>query len=373
MNREEYLNVMFNLNQAVLADSTALLALTVAWLDPLMILEESGELEETDLTEFYESGDEMGAALRVARDCFPGIYAKAISQVRDGMELNLVSDLISAEITEQTGIPIDDYDDPVAFAYGIPMPFYGVDWDDDDFIEDHPELTDLALLLGATREQSYGREEINFSKRSYQVSQIIRSSLEEHDKDAVLRSLMVAIAHITGSSGNSSVLCGIETEMSRHQSFITEDGDQLEKVYTIGRIIAESLEQQEAEQYQQLSWTIKWMFSCSNNSCVDWDEETMYSVEPLAWIPEDVAFAIEIIAEAQIIMADAEVGLTWVKGEVGVLLALWYNARQIDQMLANKGESPVEVCLTWPDLSQDPLQQVKTLLNEWGCPVVQSD
>jgi len=204
MNREEYLNVMFNLNQAVLADSTALLALTVAWLDPLMILEESGELEETDLTEFYESGDEMGAALRVARDCFPGIYAKAISQVRDGMELNLVSDLISAEITEQTGIPIDDYDDPVAFAYGIPMPFYGVDWDDDDFIEDHPELTDLALLLGATREQSYGREEINFSKRSYQVSQIIRSSLEEHDKDAVLRSLMVAIAHITGSSGNST-------------------------------------------------------------------------------------------------------------------------------------------------------------------------
>ena len=185
-------------------------------------------------------------------------------------------------------------------------------------------------------------------------------------------SLLWTIAYCFSSSGNSSVLCGIKTPLSRSEPPTPETILQSGKIYTVGGIIADSLAQQEEEAYQQLSWTVKWLFSCSNNSCVDWDAETMYSVEPLAWTPEDVAFAVEIIAEAETIMADAAAGLAWVKEEGGVLLALRYNAQQIHQMLANNPEEPVDVSLIWPDLSQDPVTQIKTLLEEWGCLAVQS-
>ena len=40
MNMEDYLNVMGNLNLAMMNDPTALLALTVAWLDPLSVIED---------------------------------------------------------------------------------------------------------------------------------------------------------------------------------------------------------------------------------------------------------------------------------------------------------------------------------------------
>jgi hypothetical protein len=210
MNVEEYLNIVGNLNLAVMDDPTALLALTVAWLDPLSVIEDLDELGETYLEDFYHSGDEMGAALRVSRDCFPGIYAEAISQIRDGVGYQQASDFISSEITNQTGIPIDEYEEPVAYAYGIPMPFYGAEWGESDFIESNPLLTQLALHLGATREQAYLSEIIEFSKQSYQVAHIVYASLWEHYDSPIHRSLMWAIGHATSQTGNSSVLCGIE-------------------------------------------------------------------------------------------------------------------------------------------------------------------
>jgi len=205
MNVEEYLNVVGNLNLAVMDDPTALLALTVAWLDPLSVIEDLDELGETDLADFYYSGDEMGAALRVSRDCFPGIYAEVISQIRDGVGYQQASEFISSEITDQTGIPIDEYEEPAAYVYGIPMPFYGAEWMEEDFIEDNPELTELAVLLGATREQSYSHEVIEFSSKAYQVAHIVSSSLWEHYDSPVHRSLMWTIGYCTSSSGNSSV------------------------------------------------------------------------------------------------------------------------------------------------------------------------
>ncbi len=205
MNVEEYLNVVGNLNLAVMDDPTALLALTVAWLDPLSVIEDLDDLAETDIADFYHSGDDMGAALRVSRDCFPGIYAEAISQVRDGVGYQQASSFISSEITDLTGIPIEDYDEPAAYAYGIPMPFYGAEWDESDFIESNPLLTQLALMLGATREQSYSYEFIEFSSETYKIAHIVYASLWEHYDNPIHRSLMWAIGHATSQTGNSSV------------------------------------------------------------------------------------------------------------------------------------------------------------------------
>lgn len=205
MNIEEYLNIVGNLSLAVMDDPTALLALTVAWLDPLSVIEDLEDLVETDLTDFYHSGDDMGAALRVSRDCFPGIYAEAISQIRDGVEYQQTSEFISSEITNLTGIPIDEYEEPAAYAYGIPMPYYGAEWDESDFIESNPLLTKLALLLGASREQVYLSEVIDFSKQSYEIAQIVYASLWEHYDNPVHRSILWAIGHATSQTGNSSV------------------------------------------------------------------------------------------------------------------------------------------------------------------------
>lgn len=205
MNVEEYLNIVGNLNLAVMDDPTALLALTVAWLDPLSVIEDLDDLADTNLADFYYSQDDMGAALRVSRDCFPGIYAEAISRIRDGISYQSVSEFISSEITDLTGIPIDQYEEPVAYAYGIPMPFYGAEWDESDFIESNPLLTQLALLLGATREQAYLSEVIDFSSKTHQVAHIVYSSLWEHYDNPIHRSLMWAIGHATSQTGNSSV------------------------------------------------------------------------------------------------------------------------------------------------------------------------
>jgi len=252
MNVEDYLNVISNLNRAVINDATALLALTVAWLDPLTVLEDSDELGETDLADFYYSGDDIGAALRVARDCFPGIYAEAIGKIRDGLGYQQVSDFISSEITDRTGIPMDQYDEPAAYAYGIPIPFYGAEWTESNFIEDHSELTALALLLGATRQETYGSDQIEFSSKTYQIAHILQASLWEHYDNSLHRSLMWAIGYATSSTGNSSV------------DFTYEEGCEF---------------------------------------------------QPLSWMPDEVDFATAIIREAEQIMTESHQGLLLIQND----------------------------------------------------------
>jgi hypothetical protein len=283
MNADEYLNLMAHLNTSVVEDPTALLALTVAWLDPLAILEDLDDLAETDLGEFYDSGDEMGAAIRVARDCFPGIYAGSISKIRDGAGYQQAVEFIGTEITEQTGIPIDQYEEPIAYAFGIPLPFYGAAWEDPDFIEDHPELTDLALLLGATREERYVGEIIDLSTRTYQVAHILQSSLwADYDKD-LHRSIMWAIGVCTAATGNSS--CDLS--------------------YDFG-------------------------IEC----------------QPLAWIPDEVAFASSIIREAEQIMTEAHQALERIQNDTEtrqILINKIKEANAIVDKLEKRGKAAHDI------------------------------
>jgi len=280
MNIEQYLNVVGNLNLAVMDDPTALLALTVAWLDPLSVIEDLDDLVETDLADFYYSGDDMGAALRVSRDCFPGIYAEAISQVRDGVSYQGVSGFISSEITDLTGIPIEDYDEPAAYAYGIPMPFFGAEWTEEDFIESNPLLTQLALMLGASREQSYSCEFIEFSSKSYQIAHIVYASLWAHYDNPVHRSIMWAIGHATSQTGNSSV------------DYTYEDG-------------------------------------------CEW--------QPLPWMPDEVDYASAIIREAETIMSESFDGLLLIQNTPHIrqtLIDKIDEATAIVDRLHTKGKTP---------------------------------
>ena len=280
MNVEEYLNVVGNLNLAVMDDPTALLALTVAWLDPLSVIEDLDELGETELADFYYSGDEMGAALRVSRDCFPGIYAEAISQIRDGVGYQQASEFISSEITNQTGIPIDEYDEPVAYAYGIPMPFYGAEWGESDFIESNPLLTQLILHLGASREQVYLSEIIEFSEKTYKIAHIVYASLWEYYDNPVHRSIMWAIGHATSQTGNSSV---------------------------------------------------------------DFTHSEGYEWESLPWMPDEVDFASSIIREAEQIMTESYDGLLLIENNPHIrqtLIDKIDEAKAIVDRLQKKGKTP---------------------------------
>ena len=98
-----------------------------------------------------------------------------------------------------------------------------------------------------------------------------------------------------------------------------------ECAYTAGQIIAADLEGHADARYRQVSWLLRWLFSCSGNSSVDYDYEAMAEFQPLAWDKDDLAFAIEIIEEADTIMGDAMAGLAFLTQNPDVLQDLQCN------------------------------------------------
>jgi hypothetical protein len=86
---------------------------------------------------------------------------------------------------------------------------------------------------------------------------------------------------------------------------------------------------------------------------VDYDYETMCEFQPLSWDKEDLAFAIEIIQEADGIMADALAGLAFLTSQPELMKALQHNVRRIYKVLAkSKGKShEPRLQLAWPHLT----------------------
>jgi len=76
--------------------------------------------------------------------------------------------------------------------------------------------------------------------------------------------------------------------------------------------------------YQQVGWLMGWLFSCTGNSCIDLDPESLWEFEPMAWEAENLAFAADMVQEAEGILADAQAGL-----------ALVVASPQIQQVLRN--------------------------------------
>lgn len=89
----------------------------------------------------------------------------------------------------------------------------------------------------------------------------------------------------------------------------TNEFDLSEQVYKVGRLLHERSIAQDDAGWKQVGWALGWLFSCTGNSSVDYDWEDMSEFQPLSWEADNVAFAKEIIEEAEVIMSDVAAGL----------------------------------------------------------------
>jgi hypothetical protein len=325
------------LNRAIRADPLLCLAQSVCWLDPLWW---------SDDDEVY--GDPLATGLLVAREAFPDVYAGAVERIRTGATDNEIDRYLCAEISKQ-GIPVDDLE---ALGYGIPLPAYGVRLDDPDFHESHPDVLPILALFGAEE----AANEIDLSERVYKVGRLLHERLIAHD-DPAWKQVGWALGWLYSCSGNSSVLCGIEDAKSS-RNLAPEAITVPEQAYTVGRILAEDLANHLDVRYRQVAWLLKWLFSCSGNSCVDWDEETMFSVEPLSWTPDDIAFAIAMLQEADAIMTDVQSARDWLQNTPVVLVGLVLNGIRLSQALKKDPQKTPRLTFFWPDPEYDRLEAV---------------
>ncbi|MBK8139506.1 MAG: hypothetical protein IPK52_27465 [Chloroflexi bacterium] len=122
------------------------------------------------------------------------------------------------------------------------------------------------------------------------------------------------------------------------------------QAYDLGRVLASSLHEQGDPALKQVGWLIGWLFSCTGNSLVDCTDEVLADLEPLSWSKDDVEFAIEMVAEADGIMADAMAGLAWLARSLEFLTAIKQNVACIRQTHKKGKRNGSRVELEWPGL-----------------------
>lgn len=113
--------------------------------------------------------------------------------------------------------------------------------------------------------------------------------------------------------------------------------DHSEAVYKVGKLLHERLIAQDDPAWKQVGWALGWVFSCTGNSSVDYDWEDMSEFQPLSWEADNVAFAKELIEEAEAIMSDVAAGLTLL-ARSDVQAALRRNIQRVYRHL-EKGKS----------------------------------
>ncbi len=124
-----------------------------------------------------------------------------------------------------------------------------------------------------------------------------------------------------------------------------------EGIHQVGSAIARSLHEQNDPALRQVSWLFGWMFSCTGNSLVDCTDEALSEIQPLSWDPEDIAFAIEIIEEANGIMRDAMAGLDVLKSTPDLMAALERHIATLSRELKQKGKlDEPSIRLEWAGL-----------------------
>lgn len=111
-----------------------------------------------------------------------------------------------------------------------------------------------------------------------------------------------------------------------------------EGIYTVGSAIARSLHEQADLVLQQVGWLFGWLFSCTGNSLVDYNDEMLGEIPPLSWSPDDIAFAVEMIEEADGILRDAMAGLETLKTNTDLKAALERHIATLFRELKQKGK-----------------------------------
>ena len=79
-------------------------------------------------------------------------------------------------------------------------------------------------------------------------------------------------------------------------------------VFAVGCAIARSLYEQTDPALRQVGWAFGWLFGCTGNSLIDYTDETLGEIPPLSWSKDDIAFAVELIQEADGILSDVQAG-----------------------------------------------------------------
>lgn len=172
-------------------------------------------------------------------------------------------------------------------GFGIPMPAYGAVLDDPDFYTSYPETLPVLACFG--------------------------------------------IDNVTSPEPDS-----------RH--IVVPD-----RAYRAADILAADLMKQDDEHWRQVAWLLRFLFSQTGNSSVDWDLEMMSSVQPLEWEAADIAFAREIIEEADGIMQDVATALDWISQRPALLETLRRNIHQIYQ---KKGKQNARYRFEWPRVAR---------------------
>lgn len=126
-----------------------------------------------------------------------------------------------------------------------------------------------------------------------------------------------------------------------------------ENAYRVGRAIALSLDEHGDPRYQDLSYLMQYVWSLSGNTLVDWSYDMLCEIPPLSWSAEDVAFAVEIIEEADAIMASAQRGIQFLQSQPDVMAALERNIKRAYRAFQKNGDEQKEIMLRlkWPELS----------------------
>ena len=117
--------------------------------------------------------------------------------------------------------------------------------------------------------------------------------------------------------------------------FDSETLDMPSRAYTVAEVIAESLQAEGRESCEDAAWLLRWLFSCSGSSPLDWDYEIMCEIEPLQWTPDDVEFAIYMIAEAHELLSQAMTAMQYLNDTSAALNQLHQNI-QFVQAIRNK-------------------------------------
>ena len=129
-----------------------------------------------------------------------------------------------------------------------------------------------------------------------------------------------------------------------------------EGAYAAGHAITASLHEQPDAALRQVGWLFGWLFSCTGNTMVDLDDQSLSEIPPLSWSQDDIAFAVELIEEADGIMRDVQLGLEWVKTTPDLMTALQRNIATLYRELKKKGKL---------DDRRDHLRYERTIRLEW--------
>lgn len=126
-----------------------------------------------------------------------------------------------------------------------------------------------------------------------------------------------------------------------------------EAAYRVGRAIALCLDEHPDQRYRELSCLMRFLWSFSGNTLVDWSYDMLFEIPPLSWSEEDVAFAIEIIEEADAIMASAQRGIQLLQSQPDVMAALEHNIKRSFRAVNRSQDDQINIKLKWPTISAE--------------------